>query len=77
MERHADDRAHRYGRERPREGIEKRAVDGRDVGLDPDDPRLCQAIASAAFFSSSEWSVRSQVKSRSLRPKCPYAAVFW
>ena len=27
--------------------------------------------------ASSAWSVRSQVKSRSLRPKCPYAAVRW
>ncbi len=28
------------------------------------------------FLSESALSVRSQVKSGSLRPKCPYAAVF-
>ena len=49
-------------------------VDGRDVGLDP---KNSQARDSAAFLSASAWSVRSHVKSRSLRPKCPYAAVCW
>jgi hypothetical protein len=71
MEGHPDDRPDPRTRERCGEEVEKRAMDGRYVGLDPDD----QAIASAAFFNSSAWSVRSHVKSRSLRPKCPYAAV--
>ncbi len=75
MERHAYDRPDLEVAEGVGNRIVERAVDRRNVRLDPRDSR--QAIASAAFLSSSAWSVRSHVKSRSLRPKCPYAAVFW
>ena len=42
---------------------------GRRAG--PGEPPAHQARDSAAFLSASAWSVRSHVKSRSLRPKCP------
>jgi hypothetical protein len=68
---HADVRRERLG-----ERVVERAVDRRNVGLDAADADG-QASAFAAAARSAAASVRSQVKSRSLRPKCPYAAVRW
>ena len=55
----------------------ERARDGREIRLDPADPRFGYASASAALRSTSASSVRSHVNVGSRRPKCPYAAVFW
>jgi hypothetical protein len=51
VERHAHDRPHLEGTEHVGDRVVEGAVDRRDVRLDPRDSR--QAIASAAFFSSS------------------------
>ena len=53
------------------------ARDGREIRLDPADPRSGYARASAALRNTSASSVRSHVNVGSRRPKCPYAAVFW
>ncbi len=80
VERHPHDRADAHVRRQPvRERVVERAMDCGNVRLDATNPRvrrssitaLAYASAFAALPSSSDASVRSQVKSRSDRPKCP------
>ena len=65
--------ARQGARSRTRDGLRERRAgrDKRCVFDAPRSPSLAYASAFAALPSSSAASVRSQVKSRSERPKCP------